>query len=197
MVRISLFGIDNIETFHKTVKEAVFFEKGFEEKGETIKVQLYKIKKTSQQIADALSEHSKLMKGINTALSISWQDFFTVNKEIDCYHNSKKCTKRLVLILDDFERTKNIDKIELMGAINEYSENQEIKIILIADEEHIQNDEYKEFTVTLIDRYDMVYQKEIMIEKEKGRTEVVIDKDNYVEQKGDTWHKINKFFNGD
>ena len=60
-----------------------------------------------------------------------------------------------------------------------------------------QYDEYKEFTVTLIDRYDMVYQKEIMIEKEKGRTEVVIDKDNYVEQKGDTWHKINKFFNGD
>lgn len=93
MVRISLFGIDNIETFHKTVKEAVFFEKGFEEKGETIKVQLYKIKKTSQQIADALSEHSKLMKGINTALSISWQDFFTVNKEIDCYHNSKNAQK--------------------------------------------------------------------------------------------------------
>lgn len=60
-----------------------------------------------------------------------------------------------------------------------------------------QYDEYKEFTVTLIDRYDMVYQKEIMIEKEKGRTEVVIDKDNYVEQKGDIWHKINKFFNGD
>ena len=27
--------------------------------------------------------------------------------------------------------------------------------------------------------------------------QVVIDKDNYVEQKGDTWHKINKFFNGD
>ena len=152
MVRISLFGIDNIETFHKTVKEAVFFEKGFEEKGETIKVQLYKIKKTSQQIADALSEHSKLMKGINTALSISWQDFFTVNKEIDCYHNSKKCTKRLVLILDDFERTKNIDKIELMGAINEYSENREIKIILIADEEHIQNDEYKEFKEKLISK---------------------------------------------
>lgn len=60
-----------------------------------------------------------------------------------------------------------------------------------------QYDEYKEFTITLIDRYDMVYQKEITVENDKGRTEVVINKDNYVEQKGDIWHKINKFFNGD
>lgn len=39
-----------------------------------------------------------------------------------------------------------------MGAINEYSENRDIKIILIADEEHIKNEEYKEFKEKLISR---------------------------------------------
>ena len=151
MVHISLFGIDSIETFHKTIKESVFFEKGFEE-GENIKSQFSKIKNVSRQISEALSEYSKIMKGINTALSISWQDFFTVTKEIECYHNKEKHIKKLVLVFDDFERTRNLDKIELMGAINEYSENREIKIILIADEEHVENDEYKEFKEKLISR---------------------------------------------
>ena len=60
-----------------------------------------------------------------------------------------------------------------------------------------QYNEYNEFTITLVDRHDMVYQKKVTVENDKGRTEVVIDKSDYVEQKGDIWHKINKFFNGD
>lgn len=42
----------------------------------------------------------------------------------------------MVLFFDDFERSK-LDRIELMGVINEYSENRKVKVIIIADEEKI------------------------------------------------------------
>lgn len=57
--------------------------------------------------------------------------------------------------------------------------------------------EYNTFMVTLIDRYNMKYEKEVKEVKEKGRTEVIINKDNDVKEKGDFFKKINKFFNGD
>lgn len=57
--------------------------------------------------------------------------------------------------------------------------------------------EYTTFTVTLIDRYDMKYKKEITDVKEAGRTEVKIGESDYVEEKGDFWDKVDKFFNGD
>lgn len=60
-----------------------------------------------------------------------------------------------------------------------------------------QYSEYDSFTVTLIDRHDLKYVKEITDVSDKGRTEVVITEDNYVEEKGDFWDKVNKWFNGD
>lgn len=50
--------------------------------------------------------------------------------------------------------------------------------------------EYNTFMVTLIDRYNMKYEKEVKEVKEKGRTEVIINKDNYVKEKGDFFKKI-------
>lgn len=58
-------------------------------------------------------------------------------------------------------------------------------------------DEYETFTVTLIDRYELKYQKKVTDIKEKGRTEVKITEEDYVEQEGDFKRKINRFFNGD
>ena len=60
-----------------------------------------------------------------------------------------------------------------------------------------QYSEYDAFTVTLIDRHDLKYVKEITDVADKGRTEVVITEDDYVEEKGDFWDKVNKWFNGD
>lgn len=59
-----------------------------------------------------------------------------------------------------------------------------------------QYSEYTTFTVTLIDRYNMRYQKNVDI-AELGRTEVRINEDDYIEQKGDFWNKVDKFFNRD
>ena len=104
-------------------------------------------------LLDAWEESSKVIKGINTALNFNWQDFFTIQEEIECLHEKQRIKKKLVLIFDDFERSK-VERIELMGAINDYCENKNIKVILIADEEHINSEkgEYKEFKEKLISR---------------------------------------------
>lgn len=104
-------------------------------------------------------------------LSVRWQDFFFVEKYISCYYNgddskedsqnesniteSNIIKKELVLFFDDFERCK-IDIIDLMGAINEYLESKNIKVVIIADEDKIDADEekrqYLDFKEKLISR---------------------------------------------
>lgn len=60
-----------------------------------------------------------------------------------------------------------------------------------------QYSEYKTFTVILIDRYELKYVKEINNVSDKGRTEVVVTEEDYVEGEGDFWNKVDKWFNGD
>lgn len=60
-----------------------------------------------------------------------------------------------------------------------------------------QYSEYKTFTVILVDRYELKYVKEINNVSDKGRTEVVITEEDYVEGEGDFWNKVDKWFNGD
>ena len=150
---ISLFGVDSIESMHKTIKENVFFSRGFENNYETLKNNLKKLKDKTKLLLDAWEESSKVIKGINMALNFNWQDFFNIQEEIECLHEKQRIKKKLVLIFDDFERSK-VELIELMGAINDYCENKNIKVILIAHEEYIssENGEYKEFKEKLISR---------------------------------------------
>lgn len=60
-----------------------------------------------------------------------------------------------------------------------------------------QYSEYTTFTVILIDRHDLKYVKEINNVSDKGRTEVVLTEEDYVEEEGDFWNKVSKWFNGD
>ena len=78
-------------------------------------------------------------------------DLVAVSSQISCRQNGSITKKELVLVFDDFERSK-IDKIELLGVINDYCENDGIKTILVADEEHIDGDEYRAFKEKLISR---------------------------------------------
>lgn len=150
-VSISLFGVDSIELLHKEIKNKVFFSRGFEKAHKKGKNVFSKIKNFSNNTTAILGETFQIAKSINKALNIRWQDFFNVEKYIYCYKTNFKTTnchnkntekgkkfikKRLVLFFDDFERSK-LDRIELMGVINEYSENRGIKVIIIADEEKI------------------------------------------------------------
>lgn len=58
-------------------------------------------------------------------------------------------------------------------------------------------EEYDSFTVTLIDRYELKYETTVKNVKEKGRTEVVVTKDDYVKQDGDWKKKLDDWFNAD
>lgn len=162
-VSISLFGVDSIELLHKEIKNKVFFSRGFEKAQKKSKKIFSRIKNFSLDTTYILGETFPIAKSINKALTIRWQDYFNVEKSIYCYKTNTEIIeyeiktvcyneyynedifiekekhvikKNLVLFFDDFERSK-LDRIELMGVINEYSENRGIKVIIIADEEKI------------------------------------------------------------
>lgn len=148
-VSISLFGVDSIELLHKEIKNKVFFSRGFEKAQKKSKKIFSRIKNFSVNATDILGESFSVAKSINKVLTIRWQDYFNIEQYIYCCRENTKMTdhirnkkekkvikKRLVLFFDDFERSK-LDRIELMGVINEYSENRGIKVIIIADEEKI------------------------------------------------------------
>lgn len=148
-VIISLFGVDTIENLHRTVKESIVFSRGFSEKADVAKKWFGKINKVVSPIASTLSDSSNIAKGFDAVLNINWSDFISVEKNIDCFIDGKETKKRLVLVFDDFERSK-IDMVDLMGAINDYSESKDIKVIIVANEDRIVDDSYNDIKEKLI-----------------------------------------------
>ena len=57
----------------------------------------------------------------------------------------------LILVFDDFERC-SIPKDVLIGVLNEYLENRNIKTIIVADEDKIKDSRYKEYKEKLVSR---------------------------------------------
>lgn len=58
-------------------------------------------------------------------------------------------------------------------------------------------DKYDKFKVTIIDRYDLKYEKQITDVNKHGRIEVKITEANYIKQSGDWKKKMDKMFNND
>ena len=56
---------------------------------------------------------------------------------------------------------------------------------------------YDTFTVILVDRYGTEYRKTVKNVSKKGRTEVVINKDDVVKETDSLKNKLDRFFNGD
>ena len=122
VVLVSLFGIDSIQGIARKVKESVFrIMMGTEEQDEK-KAWGKKAKSVLSSVTAILGEFSNYAKGLNTALSINPYDLVVVSSQISCRQNGGITKKELVLVFDDFERSK-IDKIELLGVINDYCEN--------------------------------------------------------------------------
>lgn len=151
IVLVSLFGIDSLESLNKKVKEKVFRTMMGAEIEEKKSATWKKAKNALSTMSAAFSEISNIAKGVSSVLSISPYDFITIDSQIACRQDGEVKHKKLVLVFDDFERCR-INKVELLGAINDYSENNGIKTILIADEEHIKGEEYREFKEKLVSR---------------------------------------------
>lgn len=147
-VLVSLFGVDSIELLHNEIKNKVFFSRGFDKVQEKSTRTISCVKDLSVLATEILGEAFPIAKSINKALNVRWQDYFNVGNEVKCFCAETEnhiVKKKLVLFFDDFERSK-LDRIELMGVINEYSENREIKVVLIADEDKITNKEKEKAT---------------------------------------------------
>ncbi len=136
LVRISLFGVDSINSLRDTVKHqwfqtcSPFFGKIQEEKDRlrndkglftVLRSLLRAVNPFSANLADAMVAMNPL-------------DFIPIEPEIEDLHAHQK--KRVILIFDDLERSR-LNQIDLLGVINEYCENQHFNTIVVVNEESL------------------------------------------------------------
>jgi len=142
MIVISLFGIDSISTLTNKIKERIAL--AIFPVVQALKEKSGKYEKSLSAILDGLKQQTNVADKLAAVTA-----FMPIENEFGL--GDKK--KTLVLIFDDFERSK-IDIVELLGAINEYVETKKIKTILIADENRIllreDSAEYIEFKEKVI-----------------------------------------------
>lgn len=150
---ISLFGLDSVATINHRVKEE-YFNLAFGSVGKAVK----KVSKGISTVAkdglavanaatDGLPGLGAASQGVSAIMSYDLFGFISVKNTVGKGRNSHN----FVLIFDDLERC-NITPKDLLGAINEYVENKQIKVIIVAEEGKITSDKYKEYKEKLISR---------------------------------------------
>lgn len=150
---VSLFGVDSIASLNATVRNAYleFCSSVFGKKAQKVFGTIKKVANESAKItAAAMPESvaaSAVSMGVSSALSFNPLSFISVKNTV----RQGKQERKFALVFDDFERS-NIEVKDLLGAINEYSENKNIKTILIADEEKIKDVGYEDFKEKVVSR---------------------------------------------
>ena len=130
IVRISLFGIDSVNIFHANVKSQWILSCGgffstFETNKKAIEYSINLIEKgLSKLLPEEMSDIPK------TLFSVNFSDFISIKNHITRADKELK----VILVFDDLERS-NLSDTELLGCINEYSENQRFHVIVISDED--------------------------------------------------------------
>lgn len=150
---ISLFGLDSVDAINKRVKD------------EYVGFCLGTVGKTAQKISKAVGTVSKdgmsvasiaangipglsaASQGLSAVMTYDVFSFISVKNSIGAGNKERK----FIIVFDDLERN-NISKKDLLGAINEYVENKQIKVIIVADQDKVADDEYKEYKEKLISR---------------------------------------------
>mgnify|MGYP000081835410 CR=1 FL=1 len=144
MLLISLFDVDSIEMLEKKIKNAILFQTyNLEKKNHNIDMFANGFKQIFNFIGQATGKSGLT----NAALSINIYDFINIDSKLRIKNpkSKKNCLNaELILVFDDFERC-SIQKSILVGILNEYLENKNIKTIIVADENKINEPEYKEY----------------------------------------------------
>ena len=172
---VSLFGIDSVASLIKAVKEyyleanSTVFTKTASKIGKIVGKTVDSGLKVAEAATGGNVAVSAAQKGFSSVLSLGLLDFISVKN----YIGRGKSKRKFVLVFDDLERCK-INMIDLLGAINEYCENRNIKTIILADENKILENE-----VSL----KKVNWKEDEKEKEISITQQPKSADNYSEFK--------------
>lgn len=139
---ISLFGIDSVENLTKAVKEcyleanSTIFTKTARKIGKIVGKTVNSGLKVAEAATGGNVAVSAAQKGFSSVISLGLLDFISVKN----YIGRGKSKRKLVLVFDDLERCK-INTVDLLGAINEYCENRNIKTIILAAEDVILKNE--------------------------------------------------------
>lgn len=151
---ISLFGLDSIAAISKRVKdEYINLDLGSVGKA---------VKKFSSGVAtivkDGLTVAGTAMPttpGYGAAFqgvaALMGYDIFSLI-EIKNTIGKGADTRKFVVVFDDLERCGIPSKKDLLGVLNEFVENKQIKVVIIADEQKINDEEYREYKEKLISR---------------------------------------------
>lgn len=140
---ISLFGIDSVEMLNQRIRNEylrlnaeILGEKG----QKATRAVVEGAKKMAEYAKEMLPDSTKVAL-VNAAIqSIGTNNFLNLIPVESTIQNGG-ITQKVVLVFDDFERCK-ISLVDLMGVINEYSENRKIKTLIIANEEEISGEKY-------------------------------------------------------
>lgn len=132
IVRVSLFGVDSIETLNTLVK------KEWASNCLPLWGKIGKFKKTLKAGETAFGSIASMIPFLkdakDTVLAINPLDYITIKPTIKIDDN----TKTVILVFDDLERAKSsIDVNDILGCINDYCENQQFHVIILANEERI------------------------------------------------------------
>lgn len=139
---ISLFGIDSVENLTKAVKEcyleanSTIFTKTARKIGKIVGKTVNSGLKVAEAATGGNVAVSAVQKGFSSVISLGLLDFISVKN----YIGRGKSKRKFVLVFDDLERCK-INTVDLLGAINEYCENRNIKTIILAAEDVILKNE--------------------------------------------------------
>ena len=149
IIRVSLFGVSSINGVHKIIKNKWIQEKG------GLQSLLNKFQKDKDVIANGTQMiPNKAVQGIvETVLSVDFSDYVNVTSKIG--------DKKVILVFDDLERStlvfddlnrSQLDWGKFVGTINEYCENKNFNVILIADEGKLEEKAYEVFKEKVIQR---------------------------------------------
>lgn len=122
IIRVSLFGISSVEAVATIVKQ-LWTDASLNE-NEVVSALTNKVR----QFKEKLAPIAKANETADAIFSLSASDFVTISKSIG--------NKTVVLVFDDLERSR-LDTIDLLGAINDYCENQKFHTVIVANEEQI------------------------------------------------------------
>ena len=150
---ISLFGLDSISAINQRVREEYlsFTLGSFRKKTKKLRKVFANFVKDGLDTASIMTNNnptiSAASRGLSAIMSYDLFDFLEVKKSIGKGEN----LRNFVLVFDDLERS-DLKKKDLLGTINEYIENKQIKVIIIADQDKITAPEYLEYKEKLISR---------------------------------------------
>ncbi len=150
---ISLFGVDSVSAINKRVKDEYtgFCLGSLGKSAEKLLKAITTVAKDGIEVANMVAEGvpglSAASHGLSAVMSYDLLGFIDIKNTVGKEDKDRK----FVLVFDDLERS-NVPHKDLLGALNEYIENKQIRVIIIADEEKIDGEEYKEYKEKLISR---------------------------------------------